>query len=289
VHFITPEYAAKFKLPHFKPAIKLGSHVDETPAGGHIVGLEVRDDGLYAIPEWNDQGLAAIRDGAYRYQSPEVLWDDNGLEDPSSGDYIMGPLVIGDAMLHTPHLGEAAALYSVEIITGENQMAENDVIPASFWDKFTAFVDSRIHKAEPEKIVVAPDDYEATKKQADEYKAKLDAIERDAQFNARVVKFETDIKQTDANPELAKALAGLPEETAEAIMRELRALSERIKVSNLVEEKGTEGAAVEDPKAAFNALVLKYAAEKNMPYNKAFDIIKAENKELFTAWAVKEK
>ena len=155
--------------------------------------------------------------------------------------------------------------------------------------KFTAFIDSRIHKAEPEKIEVVPEDYEATKKQAEEYKARLDAIEKEAQFTARVVKFETDIKATDANPELAKALAGLPDDTAEAIMREFRALSERIKVSNIVEEKGTEGAAVEDPKAAFNALVLKYSAEKGVPYNRAFEIVKAENKELFTAWSVREK
>jgi len=33
---ITPELARRFKLPHFKPPIKLGSHNEETPAGGHI-------------------------------------------------------------------------------------------------------------------------------------------------------------------------------------------------------------------------------------------------------------
>ena len=50
---ITPEFASKFKLPHFKPPIKLGSHDETTPAGGHIVGLEVRADGLYALTEMN--------------------------------------------------------------------------------------------------------------------------------------------------------------------------------------------------------------------------------------------
>ena len=44
---ITPELAAKFKLPHFKPPIKLGLHNYETPAGGHITGLFVGKDGLY--------------------------------------------------------------------------------------------------------------------------------------------------------------------------------------------------------------------------------------------------
>ena len=29
---ITPEFARRFQLPHFKPPIKMGSHSDETPA-----------------------------------------------------------------------------------------------------------------------------------------------------------------------------------------------------------------------------------------------------------------
>src|SRR5574342_495432 len=60
---ITPEFASQFKLPHFKPAIKLGSHEDTTPAGGHIIGLEVRDDGLYDVPELNEKGEQALADG----------------------------------------------------------------------------------------------------------------------------------------------------------------------------------------------------------------------------------
>jgi hypothetical protein len=76
---ITPEFASQFKLPHFKPPIKLGSHDDPTPAGGHIVALEVRADGLYAIPEWNEKGEISNTDGAYRYHSPEVIWNDGAI------------------------------------------------------------------------------------------------------------------------------------------------------------------------------------------------------------------
>src|SRR3990172_324460 len=36
---ITSELLSKFRLPHFKPAIKTGSHAEETPAGGHILAL----------------------------------------------------------------------------------------------------------------------------------------------------------------------------------------------------------------------------------------------------------
>lgn len=107
----TREYAAKFRLPHFKPPILLGSHTETTPAGGHIVGLEVRKDGLYAVPEFNEKGLQALRDGAYRYHSPEVLWEGRGFEDPGTGATIEGPIIVGDALLHAPHMGEATALY----------------------------------------------------------------------------------------------------------------------------------------------------------------------------------
>jgi len=128
---VTRELAARFRLPHFRPPIKLGSHKDETPAGGHIVALEVRDDGLYAVPEYNDEGAAALARGAYRYHSPEIVWE-GGLEDPQTGDVQDGPLIIGDALLHTPHLGEAAALYTADITQGEQKMNEGTVtVPVS--------------------------------------------------------------------------------------------------------------------------------------------------------------
>ena len=36
-HEVTPELAAKFKMPHFKPPLKLGAHDETTPAGGHLI------------------------------------------------------------------------------------------------------------------------------------------------------------------------------------------------------------------------------------------------------------
>jgi hypothetical protein len=113
---VTKQLAATFKLPHFKPAIKIGSHEETTPAGGFIVGLEVRKDGLYAVPEFTDKGLKVLADGSYRYHSPEILWE-GGFEDPTTGKLLEGPLIIGDALLHMPHMGEAAALYQVQPTT----------------------------------------------------------------------------------------------------------------------------------------------------------------------------
>ena len=62
----TKELAARFRLPHFKPPIKLGSHNDDQAAGGHITGLEVRDDGLYAHVELTDKGGEALVAGDFR-------------------------------------------------------------------------------------------------------------------------------------------------------------------------------------------------------------------------------
>ena len=274
---ITPEYAATFKLPHFKPPVKLGSHNDETPAGGHIIGLEVRGDGLYAIPEWNDKGIKSVEDGAYRYHSPEVIWDDGGLENPENGDFIRGPLILGDAMLHTPHLGEAAKLYSI----GDNTMEENIQMPKSFWDKFVAPLLDR--KPETQVIEKTPEDYEVTKQERDEYKSKLAAIEAEKNRAGRVEKFTAALKETKVNFELSELLADLPEEKADAILKEFKALSAQIDESKLTGETGVQGGAETDPKAAFNAAVLAIANEKKINYNAAFEHVKASSPDLFKA------
>lgn len=289
VYDITPEFAKTIKLPHFAPPIKLGSHEDETPAGGFITSLEVRDDGLYAIPEWNEVGKKAIDSGSFRYNSPEILWQ-GGLQNPKDGIVIRDPLIVGSALLHMPHLGNDAALYSVEPIDNkEIDMLENVTVPKNLWDKFNAFIDSRITPPEPQKVEVIPDDYEAAKRERDEFKSKIDAIEAEKIRTTRVEKFEAELKETKADPALADLLADLPDEKADGIMKQFRALSEQINASALLGEKGSEGGPIDDPKAAFNALVLKYGAEHKVDYNAAFEIVKTENPELFSAWAVKKE
>lgn len=293
VREITPESAAEFKLPHFKPAIKLGSHEDTTPAGGHMQSLFVRNegnpatDGLWVLPEWNDKGGRALQDGAFRYHSPEVIWEDGALENPKDGSLINGPLILGDALLHAPHLGEATALYQVETITGVSNMEENITLPKSFYDQFVAPL---FKKPEVEVKTVVPEDYEATKIERDNFKAQIESQKAELERKGRVEKFSVELAETKADPTMAELLADLPEDKAGAIMKQFRSLSEQINVSALTEEKGSEGKAIEDPKAAFNALVLKYSAEKSVEYNKAFEIIKTENADLFgQAFSRKEK
>ena len=302
---VTPAYASKIQLPHFKPAIKLGSHEDATPAGGHIVALEVRatgyetcelcqngfagkckEHGLFCVPEFNESGLKALKDGAYRYHSPEIIWE-GGLEDPNGGA-INAPLIVGDALLHAPHLGESAALYEIEEITQENTMnGENFTLPKSLWETYIApLLAKPAEKVEVVKVV-EPEDYTAIKGEVEKYRAEAEQLKAQAERKARVEKYESEIKETKADPTLADLLADLAPEKAELVMRQFKALSAQIVEERVTGEQGVpaDAALTGDPKAAFHAAVLNIAKEKNINYNAAFAQAREAHADLFKAWA----
>ena len=249
VREITRELATRFRLPHFKPPIKLGSHKEETPAGGHIIGLEVRADGLYAIPEYTDGGMATLTTGGFRYHSPEIVWD-GGFENPQTGELIAGPLIVGDALLHTPHLGEATALYSIEPVGGTH-MSENTVtVPAGLWDKFMAFMfpdNAQQHQPEPAPTPAQPEPQEDYAAKVTELTARLQVIEAEkAQLEAdrarqsRVDAYAAELKATTLHEdaELFGVLAELPEDAAKAITQRIKALSEQAKAAKLTTDIG---------------------------------------------------
>ena len=276
----TPELAKKFRLPHFKPPIKRGSHKDDAPAGGFIIGLDVREDGLYAIPEYNEKGLQAIQDGDYRYQSPEVVWDDGPVfEDPGTGEMLYGPMIVGDALLHMPHLGEAAALYSVKPMEGN--MSEQ-----TRWEKFIAWFEKEVEAPEPQpepepQPAVEVEAYEAAVKERDEYKAKLDRMEAEAKQAERIGYFTTAMAETKANIELAEMLADLPDETAERFVQEFKALSAQINESALIQEKGTSGDGASDDEGTALIQVINARMEKEgIDFNAAFTKVRDEEPEL---------
>lgn len=289
-HNITPEMAARFRLPHFKPPVKLGSHSDTTPAGGHIVGLEVRQDGLYALTELNDKGAAALEDGAYRYHSPEVIWEGGALEDPTTGEPINGPLIIGDALLHTPHLGEAAALYTIEPIKEGETMEDEIKMPASIWARFTAWLD-KVAPGEP----VQPDpdaaaeqmsaeaqalteQMSAIQAERDEMAAKVARMEAEQAHRERVERFAADLRATKAEQN-AELLASLSDDTAAWVLQQFRALSAQIAANDkLTSEIGTP---VERPTDA-NAVVQQYATEHKMSYADALSAVVRLQPELFS-------
>jgi hypothetical protein len=291
---ITPELARKFRLPHFRPPIKRGGHADNTPAGGHITGLEVREDGLWCIPEFNENGLQDVRDGAYRYHSPEVIWDEGPVfEDPSTGLMIHGPLIVGDALLHMPHLGEAAALYSVEPITTEENkdMAEEIEmvsVPRKWYDVlFDVFRAKQVEPVAPVAETpnsIEPDDYQAlvVKAQlADKLQTEMDSMKAEAEKAARVEKFTAELKATKANGEFAGILAGLDSAVADRIVQEFKALSAQINEGALIAVVGTEGEGLpSDPTEALNAAVHAKMAELKVNYNQALAQVTKEAPEL---------
>lgn len=281
---ITPEVARQFQLPHFKSPIKLGSHADVTPAGGFIVGLEVRDDGLYAIPEYTEKGEKALADGDYRYHSPEIIWEGGGLEDPTTGAIIPGPLIVGDALLHTPHLGEAAALYSIEEVTMTDETVQ---VPKTFWETFNAWFKKATEP--PEDVTPAVDVEQMTAIQAerDEYKARLDALEADAARKARVDAFAARLAETKAEP-AADMLAGMTDEQAEWVLAQFSALSAQINDAALLGELGTTNAGDEndDPKQRVMRRAQEIAAEKKIDFGAA--ILQVEPDLLAAAYPVRK-
>lgn len=286
---ITPEFAQQFKLPHFKPAIKLGSHQDVTPAGGHIIGLEVRDDGLYAVPELNDKGAEAIKDGAYRYHSPEVIWEDGALENPANGEMITGPLIVGDALLHMPHLGEAAALYSITTRLEVNTMVDTVEVPTSLWAKVEAFfsrlLEGEVKQAEPEPEVEPaqePDTFAVVQAERDEYKAKLEQYEADKARLARVDAFAAKLQGTKVAAGGAEMLASMTDEQAEWVMQQFAALSAQVDETAITGEIGSQGDPLpENPRLRLDALAKARASDKHISYEAAIRELAAEQPDLF--------
>jgi hypothetical protein len=292
VREITKEVAAAFKLPHFKPPVKLGSHDETTPAGGHIIGLEVREDGLYAVPEFTDKGAQALEEGAYRYHSPEVIWSDGGLEDPVTGEMIQGPLIVGDALLHTPHLGEAAALYSIEpIVKEKNDMAETIEVPTGLWDKFVAWFGKRVDEAEPQPEAPVtpptpeiPEEFKARLAEAEQYKAKVETMEAEAAKKARLEHFGAELQTTkySGNTEAAELLAGMTEEQSGKVLEYIKALSAQIDESKLTGEVGSAAPGeVVEGEEAINAAVKAEMEASKVGYVQAFEAIRSRNPELF--------
>jgi hypothetical protein len=73
------------------------------PAAGWIGGLEVRDDGLWAINvSWTDRAAELLRSGEYRYFSPVIFWTDEERSDVAA----LGPV----ALTNDPAMRGVAAL-----------------------------------------------------------------------------------------------------------------------------------------------------------------------------------
>ncbi len=289
---LTPEYAATVKLPHFKPPIKLGSHRDETPAGGHMLGLEVRADGLYVIPEWNDNGTAAVNQGSFRYHSPEIITE-GYLLNSLTGEKIYPPIIMGDALLHNPALGEAAAFYHVEKYGGNN-MSEMTQVPTPLFEQFNAWVKNILNREgepapqpEPQPEVSKFEaELQAERAKVAEYAAKVEKMEAAAAAAERIAKFSTALSESPAvadDHELHTILARLPQEDADKLVTKFKALSAQINEAALTGDVGVVGDGNPPSQDTIVKLATEYAAEHKVSFNAAVSRLAMERPELFEA------
>ena len=76
---------------------------------GHIASLDARADGLYARINWLPKGLDLLQAGAFRYVSPEVIWEETDFDGKRVKNVLMGL-----ALENSPFFGEKVAIYSLE-------------------------------------------------------------------------------------------------------------------------------------------------------------------------------
>ncbi len=103
--------------PRWKIPIYAGHPTDkqpDPPSVGYVQKLEVRDDGLYAYPEYNDDGKVMIDKGQYRYNSPGVLWSKNGSTYADEQGKQHDNIVDHIALTNRPFFGQNTALFSAD-------------------------------------------------------------------------------------------------------------------------------------------------------------------------------
>ncbi len=94
----------------------------DPPTVGNAKKLFVKDDGLYAVPEWSADGEKAVKDGAYQFVSPGVLWSKNGSEYTDDQGNKHDNVVDHIALTNKPFFGKHTALFSEPGVLDNFQM-----------------------------------------------------------------------------------------------------------------------------------------------------------------------
>lgn len=141
---ITPELLKQIKenfekgYPHYKPFLNIDHVVNEK--FGDIVGVEVKEDGLYVEIELNEEGTKLIKDKKYEYLSAEL---DMAYVDRKTGD-IIGPVLLGAALTNRPAMPELKPL----------SIAAFNELLVKVWKGFAKlFADKKTYKG----LVLEPD------------------------------------------------------------------------------------------------------------------------------------
>ncbi len=107
-------YAAQ--RPRWKIPIYAGHPTDtqpDPPKLGNVAKLEVKVDGLYAVPEYSDDGAKMAQDG-YQYCSPGVLWSLNGSRYVDDQGQEFDNVIDHVALTNRPFFGSHTALFSAD-------------------------------------------------------------------------------------------------------------------------------------------------------------------------------
>jgi hypothetical protein len=226
------------------------------------------------------------------------------MENPTNGDKIEGPMIVGDAFLHTPHLGQAAALYTSEAVRGtllpatdKEQTKPKDYEVTSNMDnkieqaidKFTAWLERQ-----PADETAPVDEFAAVQAERDNLKIELEAIQaakaKAEKYTAIKAEFDTDqfgaaFAEYATDTDAIEVLADMTDEQREWVIKELRAKSAQINEGALLEEVGAdvEGVSDGEPTAQLDAAVKKIMKEENVNYGAALEIAKTKHADLFSA------
>ena len=125
----------------------------------------------------------------------------------------------------------------------------------------------------------------AVKAERDQFAAKVDELESAQVRGERITAYTAELGEK-VEPDVYNALADLPEETADLLLKALKALGAQADAAGLTEDVGNAGADVnDDPTDALNAAVLAVQTERNVGYTEAFGIVQKEQPQLFAAYA----
>ena len=106
------------------------------PAAGWIGGLDVRDDGLWAVDvTWTERAGDLLRSGEYRYYSPVIFWTDEDRTDVAA----LGPVALTNdpamrgvcSLAATRQLDEPGAETPAEAETDSGAEDEGDALAAA--------------------------------------------------------------------------------------------------------------------------------------------------------------
>jgi len=111
------QMAANFESgrPRWKVPLYFGHPTVEQPDPpkiGNVQKLEVRDDGLYAVPEYTGKGKASVEAGEYQFVSPGVLWNKNGSAYVDEQGRQFDNVIEHVALTNRPFFGQHVALFS---------------------------------------------------------------------------------------------------------------------------------------------------------------------------------